>query len=75
MILGRKRRAPMKIEAMEAIRTEAAATSFAILASGLTSGLAIFTMDSREVLMSSSIRTEAMDMIKIAHSEFVNLRK
>jgi len=73
MILGRIRSAPISIEAVEAIRTAAAATSLAILASGLTSGLTISTIDSSEVLISSRIRTDAIVMTKIAHSVGVNL--
>lgn len=68
MIFGRKRRAPTNIAAVEARRTEAAATSFATFASGLTSGLTMFTIDSREVLISSRTKTNMMVMIKIAHS-------
>ena len=56
------------------MRTEAAATSFAIFASGLTSGLTILTIDSREVLINSSIKTDAMAIIRIAHSAGENLR-
>lgn len=69
----RKSRAPIITEAIEAINTEAAATSFAIFASGLISGLTIFTIDSREVLISSRIKTDAIVITKIAHSIGENL--
>lgn len=68
MIFGKKRRVPIMIAAIEAIKTEAAATSFAILASLRISGLTIFTIDSKEVLINSKIRTEAMVRVRMAHS-------
>lgn len=62
--------APIKIEAIEAISTAAAETSFATLASSRISGLTILTSDSMDVLISSKIRTDAIIKIKLSHSKF-----
>ncbi len=53
--------------------TDAAATSFAILASFLISGLTMSTIASIAVFMSSSIMTHAIVMVRIAHSIGLNL--
>lgn len=58
----------MKIEVKAAIRTEAAATSFAILALGCISGLEISISDSRAVFINSRTRTMQITSMSMANS-------
>ena len=68
-----KRVAPTISARIEAIRTAAAATSFATLALACRSGLIILTIASRLVLISSRMRTKLIVEIRISHSLGVKL--
>ena len=72
--MGRKRISPIAKEAREEVSTAAAATSFAIFASPLISGLTKSTIASREVLTSSKIRTKVIIKTSPIHSNVESLR-
>ena len=66
---------PAAVAKVEAIRTLAAATSFAIFALTLTSGLTRSTIASKEVLISSRTRTKLITDVRSSHSSIVNFKK
>lgn len=60
---------------MALTRTAAAATSLAIFASGLNSGLIKLTRDSSTVFKSSNKMTKKIVMARMSHSRVLKLRK